>query len=252
MISEFGKWTGGLSWWKQNANGTYTKNRLSIKPGAIRTQLHDMDQDGLLDIVALFGQGDEGIFLYRNLGNGQFKAQKVLDFPSSYGSTYFELFDYNHDEHLDIVYTAGDNGDYPPLMKPYHGIRVFENKGNEEFNEILFLPLNGAYKAIPYDFDGDGDMDIAAISFFPDFQNRPEEGFVFFKNQGNFDFQPQVYPKISDLGRWLIMDSADWDQDGDTDLILGALTFEVVPKMNYVNRWVENGIPFIIMKNLDK
>ncbi len=252
VISEFGKWTGGLSWWKQNANGTYTKNRLSIKPGAIRTQLHDMDQDGLLDIVALFGQGDEGIFLYRNLGNGQFKAQKVLDFPSSYGSTYFELFDYNNDEHLDILYTAGDNGDYPPLMKPYHGIRVFENKGNEEFNEILFLPLNGAYKAIPYDFDGDGDMDIAAISFFPDFQNRPEEGFVFFKNQGNFDFQPQVYPKISDLGRWLIMDSADWDQDGDMDLILGALTFEVVPKMNYVNRWVENGIPFIIMKNLDK
>ena len=252
VISEFGKWTGGLSWWRQNANGTYTRKRLSIKPGAIRTCINDVNNDGLPDIVALFGQGDEGIFIYYNQGNGQFKTHKAIEFPSSYGSTYFGLFDFNNDGQQDIIYTAGDNGDYPPLMKPYHGVRIYENKGDGGFEEQVFLPLNGAYKAIPQDFDGDGDLDIAAISFFPDFQNRPGEGFVFFENTGNMDFQPHTYPNISNLGRWLIMDSSDWDQDGDTDLILGALTFEVVPKMNYVSRWVENGIPFIIMKNLSR
>ncbi len=252
VISKFGKWTGGLSWWKMNNDGSYRKNSLSTQPGAIRTNISDLNNDGLPDIVALFGQGDEGIFVYYNQGGGKFRVKKVIALPSSYGSSYFDLFDFNKDGQQDIIYTAGDNGDYPPLMKPYHGIRIYANKGNNEFKEELFLPLNGAYKAIPEDFDGDGDMDIAAISFFPDFQHQPEEGFVYFENKGDMNFQAQVFPKISNLGRWLVMDASDWDQDGDTDIILGSLTFEVVPKMNYVNTWVKNGIPFVILKNLNR
>ncbi len=249
VISEFGKWTGGLSWWKQNANGTYTKNQLDHRPGAIRSYITDWNNDGLPDITALFGQGDEGITIYYNKGNGQFSIKKAIPLPSSYGSSYFNLFDYNSDGLLDILYAAGDNGDYPPILKPYHGIRIFVNKGEETFEEVYFYPLHGAYNAIPKDFDLDGDMDIAIISFFPDFQHHPEEAFVYLENTGDMQFTPHTLPGISNLGRWIVMDASDWDKDGDTDLILGALTFEVVPKMNYVNTWVKNGIPFIVLEN---
>ena len=35
--------------------------------------------------------------------------------------------------------------------------------------------MHGAYNAIPRDFDKDGDLDIAAISFFPDFKENGKE-----------------------------------------------------------------------------
>jgi len=95
----------------------------------------------------------------------------------------------------------------------------------------------------------DGDLDIAAISFFPDFQVSPDEGFVYFKNDGNFHFERQTINRLSQLGRWIVMDAGDIDQDGDLDLILGSLTFEVVPKMGYVDTWVKNGIPFVVLEN---
>jgi hypothetical protein len=37
------------------------------------------------------------------------------------------------------------------------------------------------------DYDGDGDLDIAAISFFADYASPQEEGFVYLKNEGNFN-----------------------------------------------------------------
>ena len=40
--------------------------------------------------------------------------------------------------------------------------------------------MNGAYSAKVEDFDLDGKLDIAAISFFPDFEYKPEACFVLF------------------------------------------------------------------------
>jgi hypothetical protein len=208
----------------------------------------DLNGDGLPDVVALFGQGDEGIFVYYNKGGGQFEEVRALRFPPSYGSSYFDLFDFNGDGHLDIVYTCGDNADFPPVSKPYHGIRIFQNDGRGNFTEALFLPLPGAYAAIPADFDLDGDLDIAAISFFPNFEKTPEAGFVFFENQGGMKFRALTFPQ-SHKGRWLVMDAGDWDADGDLDLVLGSMAFEVVPDGGEVKKWIKDGIPFVVLEN---
>jgi hypothetical protein len=47
------------------------------------------------------------------------------------------------------------------------------------------------------------------------------------------------------------MDAGDIDKDGDIDLALGSLTFEVVSKSrgNLINQWIENGIPYILLEN---
>lgn len=251
VTCEFAKWTGALSWWEQMENGSYSRTMLRDQPGAIKAYVRDMNADNLPDIIALFGQGDEGIWIFYNEGNGSFREEKVITFESTYGSCYFNLFDYNGDDHPDLIYAAGDNADYPPLYKPYHGIRIFENDGNNRFKEVLFYQMNGAYAAIPSDFDQDGDMDIAAISFFPNFSRSKKEGFIFLENQGNMTFEAYTFPQV-DKGRWIVMDAGDPDQDGDTDLILGSLAFEVVPAMGLVQQWVNDGIPFVVLENTTK
>ena len=137
-----------------------------------------------------FTQGEEGIFLFTNKGNGVFEQQQVLRFPSIYGSTYFEFADFNKDGLKDIVYTCGDNADYSVVLKPYHGVYIFLNEGNNHFKQKYFFPINGCYKAMARDFDQDGDLDIATIAFFADFSSQPEEGFVYLENEGNFEFDP--------------------------------------------------------------
>ncbi|MEL6812132.1 MAG: VCBS repeat-containing protein [Bacteroidota bacterium] len=250
VVAEFGKWTGALSLF-ENEDGAYNKEVLHPTPGAIKSYIRDMNNDGHPDIVALFAQGDEGIDIFYNDGAANFSRDRVLSFSPSMGGSFMNLIDYNQDGFMDIIYTAGDNADYKPIMKPWHGVYVFTNDGNNNFIETLFLHLNGAYNAIADDFDADGDMDIAAISFFPDWVHSPEESFVYFQNNGKENFSMSTFPEVN-KGRWVVMDGSDYDNDGDMDLILGSLAFEVVPKLGYVEQWMEEGIPFIILKNTQR
>ncbi|NNK76139.1 MAG: VCBS repeat-containing protein [Maribacter sp.] len=238
LVSEFGKWTGRLSWYKKE-NGKYVGKDLISLPGAIRSEIADMNGDGLNDVIALFGQGDEAVYILYNQGNGKFNIDKVLQFPPTYGSTYFKMIDYNKDGFLDILYTAGDNGDYTPIAKPYHGIRVFTNDGQNRFKEKLFLPLYGAFRAIAEDFDQDGDLDFAAISYFPKYN---KEFFVFRENLGNNWFMPKIVKDVN-IGRWMTMDSFDYDDDGDLDLVLGSYDWE----QNSVSK--EDIVPLVYLRN---
>lgn len=247
VISEFAKWTGRLAYWTL-VDGQYQPTVLRNAPGAIRSVLVDWNQDGRDDVVALFGQGAEGIYVFYNRGDGRFKEERILEFPSSYGSSYFDLVDLDRDGDFDILYTNGDNADYPPILKPYHGIRFFTNDGNNQFSETFFYPLAGAYKAIPGDFDADGDFDLAAISFFPDFAGQPERSFVYLENQGNGQYQTKTFPGSTN-GRWITMDAGDLDRDGDLDIVLGSLAFEVVPSTGILNQWVASGLPFVVLEN---
>ncbi len=248
VVCEFAKWSGGLTYWQQRADGSFSKTVLRARPGAIRAYLRDLNGDGHFDILALFGQGDEGVFRYLNDGKGNFREDALLRFPPSWGSSSFRLIDVNGDGREDIIYTCGDNADYKPILKPYHGIRIYLNDGKGAYKETFFYPLYGAYDAVVADFDKDGDLDIAAVSFFPDFQRTPHAGFVFLENQGDFQFSASTFPEVQQ-GRWMVLDVADWDTDGDLDIALGALTFEVVPDNGEVHRWVKGGLPFVVLEN---
>jgi hypothetical protein len=47
----------------------------------------------------------------------------------------------------------------------------------------------------------------------------------------------------------MVMDMGDLEGDGDIDLLLGPLTFEVVPDRGETARWVKNAIPFVVLEN---
>jgi len=219
LICEFGFHIGQLSWHKQQKGAAYQAFQLEGVPGARLIKSYDFDRDGLLDFFVLMAQSDEQISVFYNKGNGRFEKQILLRFPPVYGSSYADLIDFNGDGAIDILYTNGDNADYSMILKPYHGLRIFMNDGHNHFKEKWFFGLNGAAKALAEDFDNDGDIDIAAISYFP---ARPQEGFVYFENQGNMNFKAQTF-QTPKQDKWMLLEKADIDQDGDVDLLLGYL-----------------------------
>lgn len=249
VVSEFGKWAGRLTLWQSTPTGDYAARTLIDQTGAMRTALHDFNGDGRLDIVALFGQGNEAMYILYQAPDGSFTTERVLQWSPSHGSSWFELVDLNADGHLDIVYTAGDNADFGPVYKPQHGIYWYLNDGKNQFTQSLFYPMQGAYAALVRDYDLDGDLDMAAVSFFPDYVERPQEAFVLLRDDtGRRDFSAHTFEGVQD-GRWIVMDAADKDGDGDLDLVLGALTFEVKPDRGEVKRWIEGGLPFVVLEN---
>src|SRR5690606_30550152 len=182
VVSQFGNYTGELSVFQQHAPNVFQKHTLQYLPGARKVIVKDFNKDGLLDILALMSQGDERIILFLNQGNFRFRPNILLRFPPVFGSSYFDIADFNNDGYFDILYSNGDNADYSTVLKSYHGVRIFLNDGKNRFTEDWFYPMHGGSQAMTYDFDEDGDMDIAAISFFPDFERTPEQGFIYFEN----------------------------------------------------------------------
>ena len=221
VVCSYGYYAGELAWYEFDAQNKPIKHLLLANPGAQYVVATDLNGDRHPDIAVLMGQAREGVYFFLNDGHGQFTQKQVLSFPPVYGSSSFELVDFNHDGFLDILYTNGDNADYSIILKPYHGVRLFLNDGKNGFKFAYFFPMLGASKAVARDFDGDGDLDIAAISFFPNAQVTPNRGFVYLQNNGRLQFMPFASTK-TDAGRWLVMHTHDYDQDGHPDLLLGS------------------------------
>ncbi len=246
VVSAFGNFTGGL-YVLLKQDTTYRPVALHRLPGTRKTIVTDFNDDGLPDLLALVAQGDEHIILFINRGNLQFSQRVLLRFPPVYGSSYFELADFNGDGHPDILFTNGDNADYSPVLKPYHGVRIFMNDGFDQFTERLFYPMHGASKAMARDFDGDGDMDIAAISFFPDFERHPERGFIYLENKGG-KYTAQT-TALASASRWLVMDALDLDHDTDLDLVIGGLGFTAGVPADLVRTWSRNPVSLLVLYN---
>jgi hypothetical protein len=234
LVCEFGDNRGRLALYRGGDAGTkYERQVLDATPGAIRFEIRDLTGDGHPDIVALFGQGDERIVLFPNDGKGRFSERRVLArFPPVYGSMFFSMHDFNGDGKLDILYVNGDNFDFSRVLKPYHGMRILENDGQNSFTERYFFPIYGAAHAAVADFDQDGDLDILTTSNFSDPQRHPERGIMFFENTGaaRYAFKPYAF-SIASGSQWNLMATGDLNGDGSLDVIIGAMRLENIARL---------------------
>ncbi|MCF0074740.1 VCBS repeat-containing protein [Dyadobacter sp. CY261] len=253
-VSAFGHALGGLYVFMQMDKGKFEKIPVREVAGATQSVTGDFNGDGWPDIIALFAHADEGIWLFTNNQKGGFSEKNLLRFPPVYGSSSFQLADFNRDGKPDILYTAGDNSDYSRILKPYHGIYIFLNQGNFQFEQNWFYPVNGATKAMAADFDRDGDPDIASVAFFADLHHNPAEKFLYFRNESpatsGLKFQP-FSPPISGLGRWICMDVNDWDGDGDPDIVLGNYSKGFLNQEEVKADW-NVYLPFLVLENANQ
>ncbi|MEJ0083183.1 MAG: VCBS repeat-containing protein [Puia sp.] len=99
------------------------------------------------------------------------------------------------------------------------------------------------------DFDGDGDLDLAVISFFADYQKQPEEAFVYLENTGDFNFMPHSL-LAGQRGRWLTMDVGDLNRDGKPDILLG--NFSIAPSFIKPKVDFKKEPAFLYLKNISR
>ncbi|NJB84703.1 hypothetical protein GGR26_000448 [Lewinella marina] len=256
VVSEFGNYSGALTLLRPEGRGGYTRSRLLGAAGATRVVATDLNRDGRQDLVVLHAQGDEGIDALYQRPDGGFSREQLLRFSPVWGTSWFELVDYDRDGDLDLVTVHGDNADYSNVRKPYHGLRIFANAGDQTFSEVYFQPLPGATRVVARDFDADGDLDLAVACNFADYATRPEASFVYLEGtpphpaDGTPTFRAFTTPAALE-GRWLILEAGDFDGDGDDDIALGSFTLNPAPVPDSLEtRWREGTTDVLLLENL--
>lgn len=251
VLTEYGNLMGTLTLLSTKSDGSFERKTLLNQSGSFKTVVKDMNKDGRLDLIVGTAQGDEGITILYQEDNLSFRPEKVLRFSPVYGTSWFELYDYDGDGDDDIITVHGDNADESYVSKPYHGLRLHINNGENEFEEKYFYALNGATRVVVNDFDQDGDTDFGLLSTFPDYEKEGLSAFVYLENNDTdkFDFRALKF-KDSNRARWFLMTDGDIDNDGDIDIVLSALSIAFAPVPDELSEfWKEQMIDLLVLEN---
>ncbi|MPY88806.1 MAG: hypothetical protein GEU99_12860 [Luteitalea sp.] len=222
VVSAFGDHDRGrFAWFENLGDGSYREHILIDRSGALNAVAHDFTGNGLPDLLVLLAQGRNELVLFKNRGDGQFERRQILEKFPGFGYHSLLAADIDGDAHLDLITVNGNNMEIPNApRRSYHGIRVYRNDGRLNFEEKYFYPMHGAIQAAAADFNQNGLLDLAVISYFPDWSLDHPESFLVLDNQGDFRFTPYTLRETSN-GRWMRLDTADLNGDGMPDIMLG-------------------------------
>lgn len=237
-VGQFGYYEGEVRWMENLGNWNFTSHSLLDLSGTVHAPIIDLDQDGFPDIVALVSQDWEEIHSFRGNGSGDFKSRVIWGSSNKdYGSSGIRISDIDQDGDADIVYTNGDGFDYAtPGSRPWHGVQWLENDGLGSFSYHHVGNLSGAYSPLPIDIDNDGDKDLVAVSGFNDWTQKSAVAMVCFENTGNQVFESRIL--AYEPTHLVVVDGADIDNDGEIELVTGALHFyPPYDKLSRVTLW---------------
>jgi hypothetical protein len=224
-VAAFGADEGELFWMENTGGWTFVNHVLHRLSGTIDVIPHDLDRDGDLDLVCVVSQEWEEIYAFLNDGAGRFE-QRLLYGASNddYGSSGISLADLDADGDDDILYTNGDAFDYtPPRPRPWHGIQWLENDGALNFTFHRLVDYPGAYGSSAADFDGDGDLDIVAVSAFNEWESPAAQSVIWLENLGGAAFAR--HDIANDPTHQITVAVGDYNGDGRPDLVTGGIHF---------------------------
>ena len=270
----------------------------------------DVNNDGNEDVFVGGAKGQTAT-LYLHSGSGNLRALPVFSEDAALEDTASAFFDADGDGDIDLM--VGSGGNQLDKERTYKN-RLYLNDGKGNFSKSpKLIPSNFKNTSViaPYDFDGDGDIDVfvGSRSVVGTYGVNPDH--LFLENDGDGGFSdateriayalkdagmitdatwididgdnkrdlvtvsdwgtPNIYKNsgrrlsklnsnLSELhGWWNTIETADLDNDGDLDLILGNQgsnthykTSKDHPMKLWVNDFDNNGtIEQIVTQNFD-
>ncbi len=207
-------------------------------PGPGHVTPIDLDKDGDLDFLVSCIGGVQptndlvGRVVWFENDNGTYKTRDILKHVRRV--TDAQGGDFDNDGDIDLVVAV-----FGGLLTGE--ILYLENNGNQEFTDYELIKISGTIHVPVADFDGDGDLDFAAIV------SQEEEEVIAFENPGDGFKNAKRHWIFSswnfDLGT-AGMVANDLDQDGDQDLIIPiGDNLELInnaPQPWHGVRWLEN------------
>ncbi|MFQ5722886.1 MAG: FG-GAP-like repeat-containing protein [Terriglobia bacterium] len=210
--------------WRNNGDGTFTDwtdpTGLAGAAASVGVLASDVNNDRAVDLVVT-GEGDlPAVFL--NPREGAFRPRRPWTDPMPAPTVGVALLDYNKDGWMDLAFTH----------RGVPGVSLWRNESGDRF-EPVELPAPGwvrGWGLVAFDYDNDGWLDLAAVG-------ETESGgeVRLWRNRGPDGFQDvsadvRLLPLALTHPRALI--TADYDRDGDTDLLL-----------------TQNGGPAVLLRN---
>lgn len=225
IISSFGtitddQETGDLSLFNYE-DDRWVRYVVSRQTGASKSQIIDLNKDGQLDIVALFAQGNEKVSVFYNEGDFNFREEVLINNHPIYGTLDFRLANIDDDDDPELIVVNGDNADYSVVFKPYHGLRIYDSDGTQEYDLAKFYQINGASDLFLDDYDNDGDLDIGVFALYPNITTRPWETLQIFDNNQNLDFKRSASNAVSG-NHWVRCAICKDKNSGKSSVLLGA------------------------------
>ena len=173
----------------------------SLKGWWNKIKLDDLNNDGLVDLIV----GNHGL-------NSRFKASKKNPIK-----LYFNDFDNNGFTESIICFTSSEGKEYPYSLR--HDLidqikslkKIFPNY--DKFKSMDMTKIFGREKLV--------NSSISEVNFL--------ETAVFI-NQGNYNFSPIALPKPVQFSPIYGIETGDFDQDGDQDILMGGNLYGVKPE----------------------
>lgn len=208
---------GRVVWLRGDATGQWEAQPLLQGLGRVAdVRPVDLDRDGDLDlVVAEFGwQRTGGILVLRNTGSSatapKFRSERIYGL---HGTIHVPCHDFDGDGLPDIVAL---------VSQEHERIELFLNRGDKPW-EVRRLwaaddPAFGSSGLELVDLDQDGDLDILFSSgdTLDSMSLKPSHGIHWLRNEGSLKF---TYHRIADLSGACRVVPADFDGDGDSDLL---------------------------------